>query len=73
MLTISFLDALPDAAAMRTSVRKKDIAIFLGVQALDFDRLALAKFDGAARIQKFLGGNQAFKFSANVLKLEASC
>src|SRR4029077_13267569 len=66
MLAIGFLDALPDAALVRAHMREKDVAIFLFVEALDFDGLPRAELDGATRVEKFLRRDQAFEFSADV-------
>ena len=48
VLAVGFLDALPDAAAVCAHVRQQDVAVFLLVQPLDFDRLPSAEFDGFA-------------------------
>ncbi len=66
VLAIGFVDAFPDAAAMRAGVREEDVAVLVFVKALDFDGLACAKGIGGAGVEEFLRGDQAFEFSADV-------
>src|SRR5690348_1712141 len=62
---VGIFNALPDGAAMSSRVREEDVAFFLLVQALDFNQIARLEMNPAG-VDKFLRGDQAFKFSANV-------
>ena len=66
MLSIRFLDALPDTPPVCAQVRQKHVTIALLVQPLDFDCLAFSKFNRRPRIQKLLRGDQTLKFSAHI-------
>ncbi len=66
VLAIRLLDALPHAPPMRAHVRQQHVPIFLRVQTLHFNRLPCSEFNRAARIHKFLRGDQSFELPAHV-------